>query len=157
MIYILKEIRAAFNKVKEEMNEHLDSINANSNEINTNHDYVMHLEEMVTKLKERLEEVELRLSELSGRKVMKAEDFKDIVLNPKEKEIFLMLYSRTGDLIDYREISKTLGYTEAMARKIVSSMIGKGIPIIKKYFDNNVFLILDADFRNLQAKENLIN
>ena len=157
MIYISKEIRNAFNKVKEEMNEHLDSINANSNEINANHDYILYLEEMVTKLKERLDEVELQLSDFTGKKVMQAADFKDIVLNAREKEIFLMLYSRTGDLIDYREISKCLGYTESMAQKLVSSMIGKGIPVIKKYFDNNVYLVLDADFRNLQAKENIIN
>jgi len=67
-----------------------------------------------------------------------------------------LLYSRNGNLLDYREISKSIGITEEMARKYVSGIIGKGIPIIKKYFENKTFLVLDSDFRNLQAKENII-
>ena len=60
-------------------------------------------------------------------------------------------------MIDYREISKSLGITEQSVRKYISRMINKGIPIIKKYFDNNVYLVLDSDFRNLQAKEDILN
>lgn len=149
-------LKNAFNKIKHEMTDHLQAINENTSEINSNHDYIIHLENMVNKLMERIEELELKISTLSGEKIINSKDFKNITLNNKEKEIFLMLYSRTGDLIDYREISKSLGYTENIARKSVSSMISKGIPIIKKYFDNKVFLILDPDFRNLQAKENII-
>ena len=159
MIYITKErlLREAFDKIKEEMTDHLQTINENTNEINSNHDYVLHLENMINKLNERLDEVEHKISELSGKKIMTAEDFKGIILTPKEQEIFLILYSRTGDLIDYREISKTLGITEQSAQKNISKMISKGIPIIKKYFDNKVYLVLDNDFRNLQAKLNILN
>ena len=28
---------------------------------------------------------------------------------------------------------------------------------LKKYFDNNIYLVLDGDFRNLQAKLNILN
>ena len=152
-----KLLREAFNKIKEEMTDHLQTINENTNEISSNHDYILHLENMINKLNERLDDVELKLNELTGKKIMTAEDFKGVELKPKEQEIFLILYSRTGDLIDYREISKTLGITEQSARKYVSRMINKGIPIIKKYFDNNVFLVLDSDFRNLQAKHNILD
>lgn len=150
-------MRHAFNKIKEELTDHLQTINENTTEINSSHDYVLHLENMINKLNERLDEVEHKITVLSGEKIMTADDFKDIILKPKEQEIFLVLYSRTGDLIDYREISKTLGITEQSARKYISRMINKGIPIIKKYFDNNVYLVLDSDFRNLQAKENILN
>lgn len=150
-------MRHAFNKIKEELTDHLQTINENTAEINSNHNYVLHLENMINKLNERLDEVEHKISELSGKKIMTADDFKGIILKPKEQEIFLVLYSRTGDLIDYREISKSLGITEQSVRKYISRMINKGIPIIKKYFDNNVYLVLDSDFRNLQAKEDILN
>jgi hypothetical protein len=61
-----------------------------------------------------------------------------------------------GDLFDYKKISKTLGFTETTVKRKISSMVNKGIPIVKKYFDNNTFLVLDADFRNLQAKSNVL-
>lgn len=159
MISISKDklLREAFDKIKEEMTDHLLTINENTTEINSSQDYVLHLENMINKLNERLDEVEHKISELSGEKIMTAKDFKGIILKPKEQEIFLILYSRTGDLIDYREISKTLGITEQSAQKHISRMVNKGIPIIKKYFDNNIYLVLDSDFRNLQAKLNILN
>ena len=149
-------LRTSFSKVKNEMDEHLDSINANTVEINSNYDYIKHLEAKITKMTERLEEVELKIASLTGKGTYRKEDFENIMLNPKEKEIFLLLYSRSGDLIDYREIGKTLGLTEALSRKHISSLINKGIPVVKKYFENNVFLVLDNDFRTLQAKEKVV-
>jgi len=134
------------------MNDHLDAINGNTNEINSFHEYLTQFENMITKLGERLDSVELKIAEIGGNK----SDFKNIILNAKEQEIFLMLYSRTGDLMDYREISRSLGVTEELVRKHISGMINKGIPIIKKYFEGKTYLILDADFRNLQAKENIL-
>jgi DNA-binding CsgD family transcriptional regulator len=152
-----KELRDAFNKIKQEMNDHLDSINENTSEISANNNQLIHIEKMIGKLNERLDDFEVRLSELTGEKLLRARDFSNITLSSREKEVFLVLYSRTGDLLGFREISKILGHTEETIRKQIESMINKGIPIVKKYFDNNVYLILDADFRNLQAKENIIS
>ncbi len=151
-----KRLREAFSKLKEEMNDHLDAINENTNEIGSTNEYMAQLEEMINKLNERLDDVEMKVSELSGKKISIAEDYKNIVLNPKEEEIFFILYSRTGDLIDSKEISRTLGITEESARKYIASMIGKGIPVVRKYFDEKTFFVLDPDFRNLQAKENIV-
>lgn len=152
-----KNIRRAFSKVKDEMDDHLDSINANTNEINSNYEYIRHLEATINKLTERLEEAELKIAEMSGEKKYRKEDFRNIILNPKEKEVFLLLYSRSGDLIDYREIGKSLGLTEELAQKYVSSIISKGIPVEKKHFENKIYLVLDNEFRTIQAKENIIN
>jgi len=141
-------LRVAFKKIKEEMNDHLDAINQNTTEINSNSSYILELENMINKLSERIDELELRLS---GKK-----HFDHVLLNPKEYEIFLLLYSRNGDLINYREISRTLGLTEEIVHKQIMNIINKGVPIIKKYFDNNTYLVLDPDFRNIQAKENIV-
>ncbi len=146
----------SFNKIKSEITDHLESINENTNEINTNSMYLTQLENMIHKLNERIDQVELKLSKLSGEKIISAEEFKNIILTPKEKEIFVMLYQENGDLLDYKKIARSLGYTEQIVRKHVSSLINKGIPVIKKYFDNKIYLVLDADFRNLQAKQNVL-
>jgi chromosome segregation ATPase len=150
-----KKLKGSFKKIKNEMDDHLTSINENTTEINSLQDYIAELEEKIVKLGERLDETEIRLNEISGKKE-NHDEFRNIVLNTREEEIFLLLYSRKGDLLDYREISKTLGITEEMTRKNIANMTAKGIPIIKKYFENKTFLILDSDFRNLQAKENII-
>ncbi|MBN2367462.1 hypothetical protein JXC34_00460 [Candidatus Woesearchaeota archaeon] len=149
-----RQLKQAFDKIKAEMTDHLEAINENTDEISSNHDYILLLEKMIHKLNERIDELEMKLSDMSGQK--KADDLKDIILKPKEQEIFLLLYSRTGDLLDYKEISRITGLTEELVRKYISGIIDKGIPIVKKYFDNKVYLILDADFRNLQAKNNVV-
>lgn len=138
------------------MNDHLEAINENTNEINSTSAYTHQIENMIGKLSERLDDMELKIAKLSNEKIISSENFRDINLTSKEKEIFLMLYEIKGDLIDYKKLARSLGLTEESVRKYVSSLINKGIPIIKKYFDSKVYLILDSDFRNLQAKENLI-
>jgi hypothetical protein len=148
-----KRLKESFRKIKDEMDDHLESINENTNELNSMTEYIAALEEKIVKLGERLDEAEFKIAESTGKKVNYPNK---IILTTREEEIFLLLYSRNGDFLDYREISKTLGITEEMARKNISCMIAKGIPIINKYFENKTFLVLDSDFRNLQAKESIV-
>jgi len=150
-------LKDAFNKIKAEMTDHLEAINENTSEINSSLDYIKQLEAMISKLEERLDAAEMKLSRMSGEKTFTNEEFSTVVLNPKEREIFLMLYESKGDLLDYKKIARHLGLTEEIVRRHTAGMIGKGIPIIKKYFDSKVYLVLDADFRNLQAKRNVLN
>ena len=154
-----KKIKASFKKIRTEMDDHLDAINENTNELVSVADYIAELEAKIVKLGERLDEAEMKISDLKKNRtddIKEEKHFQNIILSAREEEIFLLLYSRNGNLLDYREISKSIGITEEMARKYVSGIIGKGIPIIKKYFENKTFLVLDSDFRNLQAKENII-
>ena len=114
------------------------------------------IESMIHKLSERLETVEIKINELNGQNQKNYNNLLNISLSPKEKEIFLYLYALKGDLSDYKKIGRTLGFSQEYVMKYVTKLIQKGIPIMKKYFDNKVYLILDSDFRNLQAKENLL-
>jgi len=149
-------LRNSFNRLKDEMTDHLDAINENTNEINSNQSYLAHLETMMMKLTERLDDIELKLAEITGEKKYTEDDFKNIILTRKEEEIFKVLYENTGDLLNYKKIARSLGLTQELVRKHITSIINKGIPIIKKYFDNNIYLVLDSDFRNLQAKKNIV-
>jgi hypothetical protein len=148
-----KRLKESFKKIKTEMDDHLEAINENTNELNSLTDYIAELEEKIVKLGERLDEAEMKIAESTGKKVNRPQN---IILTTREEEMFLLLYSRNGDLLDYREISKALGITEEMTRKNIASMVSKGIPIIKKYFEDKTFLVLDSDFRNLQAKESIV-
>jgi predicted nucleic acid-binding Zn-ribbon protein len=56
-----KNIKKAFDKVKEEMTDHLDSINSNTNEINANSTYIKELEKMIQKLNEKIDNFEILL------------------------------------------------------------------------------------------------
>ncbi|MCM2325842.1 MAG: HTH domain-containing protein [Candidatus Woesearchaeota archaeon] len=151
-----KRLKKAFQKIKEEMDDHLQAINENTNEISASYDYIQELERMISKLSERLDENEMKISRLTGKKTIDAEKFKDIRLTPKEQEIFLLLYEENGDLLDYRKIARRLGLTEEIVIKTVASLCAKGIPIEKKHFDNKIYLVLDAELRNLQAKEKVL-
>ncbi|MEK6916915.1 MAG: HTH domain-containing protein [Nanoarchaeota archaeon] len=150
------KLREAFDKIKSEMTDHLDAINENTTEINSNTDYIKQLEIMILKLEERLDIAEMKLSESNGEKTFSYEEFEGVVLTQKEKEIFMILYETNGDLLDYKKIARSLGLTEELVRKYIAGIINKGIPIIKKYFDDRTYLVLDADFRNLQAKKNVL-
>ncbi|MBN1503367.1 hypothetical protein JW930_07545 [Candidatus Woesearchaeota archaeon] len=149
-------LKASFDKIREELEDHLTSINENTSEITANNEYIMQLEMKISKLSERLDEIEMALAQLLGKQTLNKDLFKNISLTLREQEIFVVLYSRNGDLIDYKEIAKVLGLTEEMVVNHVNNLTLKGIPVIKRYMDNKVYLILDADFRNLQAKENVI-
>jgi predicted nuclease with TOPRIM domain len=149
------KIRQAFGTIKNEMDDHLNSINENTNELNSVLDYMKHIEEMISKLGERLDGLEMRMNDAQGIR----KDFsvlKSIVLDNTEKDIFKLLYESNGNLFDYRRMARHLGLTEEAVKSSAEGMLIKGIPIIKKYFDNKVFLVLDSDFCSLQAKENVI-
>jgi DNA-binding CsgD family transcriptional regulator len=152
---LVKNLKNSFTKIKEEFNDHLDAINENTNEISANYEYILQIENKIEKLNEKLDEVCMFISQFQGKSLNK-ELFKDIDLTSREQEIFLLLYARNGDLIDAKEMAKLLGLTEEKIKTYISNLSLKGIPIIKKYLDGIIYYILDYDFRNLQAKENII-
>ena len=155
-ISLVENLRLSFDTIKQEFNDHLDAINENTNEISANYEYILQLDKKIDKLNEKLDEVCMFISQFEGKSLNK-ELFEKIDLNSREQEIFLLLYARNGDLIGAKEIAKLLGLNEEKVRRYLSNLVMKGIPVIKKYIDGRVFYILDYDFRNLQARENVIN
>jgi DNA-binding MarR family transcriptional regulator len=150
-----QQLKAAFAKIKEEMEEHLIAINENTDEINTTAARNEELHLKIEKLSERMDELQMMIIQLKGDTITK-KDFSRIVLSTKEQEVFTLIYAKNGGLIEYKQIARALGYTELDIEKIINSMIIKGIPVIKRYVEEKVYVTLDSEFRNLQAKENLI-
>ncbi|MEM0231471.1 MAG: hypothetical protein QXW00_03620 [Candidatus Woesearchaeota archaeon] len=147
-----KKIKAAFDKLKKEMDVHLSTINDNSIEIEANYEYLCKLEEKVDKLSEKVEQLQLLIAESSKKKTS---EFSVEPLNLREQEVFLALYLSDG-FVKYSNIASQLGLPEQLVKNYVTALIRKGVPVIKKYQNGETFIMLDPDFKRAQTRENIL-
>lgn len=152
------DVRSIITEVKEELDDHLTAINQNTSEIQSNHEYLNELDNKIDKLSSRLDQIQLFLQQHADFKVEKQPIFNIAPLNKKEKEVFLILYTleeqSTG--ATYTEIARKLMLSETLVGNYIMNMIGKGIPIIKRYIEGKAHLKLDIEFKRVQAKSNII-
>ncbi len=151
----LERIKKAFKTIRENLDEHLDGINQNANEIESNYEYLCRLEAKLDALSERLDAIQLRLSEMEPN----SKPMGKIDLSYEEKKVFLAIYKYASakNFISYSEISKRLGLPISLVRFFVTNLIEKNVPIVKKYNNREVLVSLDEEFRQVQAKENIVN
>lgn len=152
-----KMLKSAFQKVKEEMEEHLQAINENTNEITSNYEYICELEAKMDKLTERLDKMQMFIeTQLGAKPIVETKEIGP--LSKSEQDVFTTLYilqEEKGN-VTYPDIAEKSNLDEEEAASCVDSMISKGIPISKKYIDNEPYLKLDKDFKTLQAKANVL-
>ncbi len=148
-------LKEAFSKIKEEFNQHLDSINQNTNEINANYEYIMELEGKIDKLNEKISELQLEFSHLKGESKKEPKEYDKISLTNREKEVFLLLYS--NEELTFLQIARKLSLTKQLVEQHISNIILKGVPVIKAYKENDVYLSLNPHFKVQQAKKNLVD
>ena len=73
-----------------------------------------------------------------------------------ERKLFLVLY--TGEaLMTYQEIAEKAELSISIIPECISSLIQKGIPFRRSFFENQLFVGLEPGFKELQAKENIVN
>ncbi|MBW2988202.1 hypothetical protein DRJ48_02880 [Candidatus Woesearchaeota archaeon] len=151
----LEKIKASFKKIREDLDEHLEAINQNTNEIQSNYEYITWIEAKLDAINEKLEALQLKLSEIDQGKARTTK----IDLSHEEKKVFLAIYkySDSRRFISYSEIGKRLGLPISLVRFYITNLIEKNIPIIKKYKNREVLVSLDPEFRELQAKANIVN
>lgn len=147
---IKKELKLAISGFRDELDEHLTSINENTDEIQTNHSFIGELDEKIDKITQRLEKIELMLS-VPNKNKTEIEP-----LTVAEKKIFLVLYTEEAPLT-FETISKRTEISPSMIKIHISRLIEKGIPLIKSYIGGRAFLKLNRDFKDRQAKENLVD
>ncbi|MFA6072556.1 MAG: hypothetical protein WC758_00385 [Candidatus Woesearchaeota archaeon] len=145
---VQKGIKNAFKAVKEEMNVHLETINQNSSEIQSIYEYLNELDSKIEKLNERIDELQMFINP-------EQEETFAIELTNREQEVFLIIYSETST-ISAKEISKKLGFSDEMVNRYVYNMISKGVPLLRQYKDNEVFVSLELKFKELQARKNVL-
>ena len=60
-------------------------------------------------------------------------------------------------MLSYLEIAQKAGLSASIVPECISSLIQKGIPFRRSFFENQLFLSLEPQFKELQAKENVVN
>ncbi|KYK26035.1 hypothetical protein AYK26_01145 [Euryarchaeota archaeon SM23-78] len=125
----------------------MDCINQNTSEIQASQCLLAEIEAKVNKLSERLDELELVLNPGKARKL-------DVKLSPREQEVFMTLY--LGKALPVVEIAKHLGFTEDMVSMYVLNLISKGVSIHRELVNDVVVFSLDPEFRELQARRNVL-
>jgi len=135
-------------KIKQVLEEHLGAINDNTTEIQALFDYLHEVEVKVEKLNQRLDSVQLAFSDSPKISITP--------LNQTEKKIFLVLYTEEAPL-SYGEIAVKANISKAIISEYVSSLGSKGIPLTRSFYNDQIFLKLEPRFKEMQAKENLVN
>lgn len=153
-----KKLRAEFTKIKYELEEHLQSINENTNEIAANYEYICEIERKLDKLSERIDNIQMHLEPNLGIAIEKQNNFEVKRLGRMEQQVFLAIYTLEEEKcgLTYGDIAKSLSISEHLAASYVTSMIEKGVPILKRYINSKPYLRLDPVFKTLQAKENIL-
>jgi DNA-binding transcriptional regulator GbsR (MarR family) len=145
-------LKNSFKKIREELEDHLTAINENTEDIGDMYDSMAALESKIDKLNEKLDEIHMVLGKLQI-PVDASLKIKPLTIN--ERQVFLAIYSSEKP-ISYAELSKQLNYSETLTSTYIDNLIEKKIPVIKSYVDGIAHLSLDKDFKELQAKSNLV-
>jgi hypothetical protein len=155
---VQKQLKSAFSKVKEEFADHLDAINENTNEIQANYEYLCEIDSKIDKLAERIDEISMLVQEKNSPLPSHNRMYSVLPLTSREQEVFLALYTLEEEKsqVSYLDIGRRLALTELLVRSYITNLIEKGVPIIKKYMNNSVYLNIDKTFKHIQAKENLL-
>ncbi len=146
---VKKDLKKNLTSVRNEFEDHLESINENTNEIQSNYEFLCELDNKIEKLNERIDKIQFLLE---GKK---ESNYEVMPLTRREQEIFVVLYT-SDDFLSYSDVAKKTTLTFSLVQAYISNIIAKGIPILKKYVNNKVFLYLDPAFKALQAKEDLV-
>ena len=137
-------MKKGFNLVRQELEEHLSAINENTSEIQAMLDYIQEVELKIDKLSQRIDEFQLCDEK-------KIESNFIMPLTQIERKVFLVLYTEHCALT-FNEISKKSELPQGIVPDCVSSLVNKGIPLQRSYFNNRLFFKLDPSFKELQAR-----
>ncbi len=138
-----------FAAIRKMLEEHLAAINENTAEIQAMFDYLQEMEIKVDKFSQRLDQAQLDIGLPRLKPVV-------MPLNHTERKVFLVLYTEEP-LLTYSEIAQKAAVSVSIIPECVSSLIQKGIPFKRSFFENQLFVGLEPQFKELQAKENLVN
>ena len=132
--------------VQQELDEHLAAINENTAEIQAVFDYLHELESKLEKLSQRMDQ--LQLNEKAAEK--------PLALTHLEKKVFLALYTEETPL-SYQEIAVKCNLPASLIPECISALVSKSIPLQRSFYSEKLFLKVDPKFKEMQAKENILN
>lgn len=143
--------------IREEFDDHLETINDNTIETQANYEYVVKVDEKLNKLTDRFDQMESWISRLTGVSIKEEEDDINIALTEPEKRVFLILYTAADtELITYEKLAESLSENQFVVRGYITNILEKGVPVRKQYVNGQVLLSLDPNFKEKQAKRNIL-
>ncbi len=151
---VKNELCVALKNVREELDDHLDTINQATEEVQSSQEYLNRLDEKVDKLSEQVEQIMLFLK---GSDLKNMPEKKEFELLDREKDVFLVLYTAGEKPLTYAEIAEGVRESEFLVSGYVTSLIQKGIPVRKRFVNNEPVVQLDSKFKEMQAKTNILN
>ncbi|MCB9359538.1 hypothetical protein H6503_06420 [Candidatus Woesearchaeota archaeon] len=161
---VQKETRKAFSKVKKEFEDHLESINENTSEIQSNYEMLVKLETRLDKLESSIADIHRFIQQYKSQNIYflddkEQESFTVLPLTDEEKRVFRVMYELDIEdaKITYSLLADLLKISTSLVREYVISLIEKGIPIVKNYLNQSVYLRLEPKFRDIQMKQNILN
>jgi DNA repair exonuclease SbcCD ATPase subunit len=151
-----EDINKFLSQVREELDDHREALNEGTNELESTYELINQMNSRLDKFQERLDELTLLLKHTPP--LRSASEFKIQQLTGQEKEVFFALYAltETTPLVTYHQLARRLTTSVDAVSRLMTTLISKGVPVEKKYANGNAFLGLDKDFRQLQAKENIV-
>ena len=136
-------------KIFQALEEHLSAINENTSEVQALFDYLQEVELKVDRLSQRLDQLQLG----DTKQTQKASIYP---LNQIEKKVFLVLYTEEAPLT-FQEVAQKANLAIPLIPECLSSLVQKGIPLHRSYCRDQLVFTLDKQFKELQAKENVVN
>jgi len=148
-----QQVSAVLECMREELDDQRLAINENNDELSASSEFLNELSKRLDKVTERVDELSLLIK---GQREQKS--FSIQPLTNKEKDVFHALYVLTESqpYASYEQIARQTLLTKGIVQDYVTSMIQKGVPVLKKLDGQTVFLKLDREFRQAQAKQNVI-
>ncbi len=139
-----RRIRAAFNAVHREFEDHLQSINENTSEIMENRYMIISLQERLDKIASDIACLKRQLSHTIPNR-----------LSVREQEVFLCVYSEQRG-VSVSHISARLQLPVGVVEDVLESLRIKNIPLYFRETDSGMFVTLDPAFRELQSTRNVV-
>ncbi len=151
-----QDLDKTFLSIQDQLDDHRSALNENTSEIESNFELLNQLNSRLDKLQERLDELTMLVRHGKPAEVMP--EFKVQPLTGPEKEAFFALYTltETTPFVTYHQLARKLTTSVEIVSRSITALISKGVPVEKKYSSGNAFLGLDKQFRQAQAKQNIV-
>lgn len=135
-------------QIREELDEYLSAINDNTSEILANYSYTQLVDQRLEQVMARLDKIEQMLGAKQRHAVQP--------LTYEEKKVFLVLYTEEVPK-SYQDLAQQTNLSEGLVIDIVAALIEKGVPLLKSYFNTAAYIKMTPTFKEVQAKENVVN
>jgi hypothetical protein len=111
--------------------------------------YLCELDEKMNKLNERIDNIHLSIRQLTSEK-------KDIALSFAEQKVFLLLYTFENGFLSVEDIASRARFSVDDVRVAITSMLDKGVSLVREVAEGRVFFKLNPNFRMRQITENMV-